>query len=121
MELSCTLTVNAAFERLFGLSQYELRKLVMLKSYVGLSSLLRLDSYEKMAELESNICLGDLDEFLSRGITPATYNPCSDYVVIQGKHGNQIPCILQRRLVNTDDGFTALVDIMSPLPTKKEV
>ena len=100
--LPCALVVNAAWERLFGWSQEEVRRGVLRRGMRALSDCYRLDSlYAYHALIDSNA----QHAHPQAGVDGSDF---STFAVMRNKWGADVSCMVHKKTA-VSDGFTSTI------------
>ena len=102
--LPCVMAVNAAWERLFGWSQSEVRSELLRCGMRAESVWYRLDSW-----LAYHVLLGRHFQSNNAGSNFRTFS------IVRTKWGTELSCIVHKQLVCGDDGFTASTVTFTPI------
>ena len=103
--LPTEMIVNAAWERLFGYSQAELRLQLMHRGCTVMMDWYAADSWWALHAL-----------LASHALTDRRYGyRVRAFVVVRTRWGAELPCMLEKRIVEEGNGFTQAVSTIAPL------
>ena len=103
--LPTSMIVNAAWERLFGYSQKELRLAIMRRGCGVMSDWYVPDSWWALHAL-----------LASHALTDKRYGyRVRAFVVVRTRWGTELPCMLEKRIVEEGDGYSQAISTITPL------